>query len=88
MSMTKTQNWDAICAMTEGFDEAQYWLMPYQLVDETEINWFSDSRLAHDGYQEFECQLCGGFNDVDFPHSACHEQERAWAELADSDLPF
>jgi hypothetical protein len=87
MSMTKTEFWEEICAMT-NFDEREFWLMPYELTDETEIDWFDDFRLAHDGYQEFRCQLCGGFNIVDAEHSECHDRERAWSDLADEDLPF
>jgi len=68
MSMTKTQYWEEICTMTGDFDEAEYWLLPYQLVDETEFDWFSDFRLAHDGYSEFdEVTFSTDFSDDELP---------------------
>jgi hypothetical protein len=86
MGMVKSFYHEEICAMSDNFDEAEYWA--FTKVDETEIDWFSDSRLAHDGYQEFECQLCGGFNNVEVAHSECHDREQAWSDLAGEDLPF
>jgi len=52
MSMTKREFHDEICEMYGNTDEAEYWVIPE--MDETEIDWFSDFRLAHDGYGEFD----------------------------------
>lgn len=75
MSWTKTEHWDAICAMMGEIDE--FYPLPED-EDETGIDMFSDRRLDFTGYEEFECSLCGEFADNDFGHPECFDRERAW----------
>ena len=56
--------------------------------EEKQTEWFSDYRLAHDGYEEFICDLCYLPNITDFPHSECCDREQAWADAASDDLRF
>lgn len=88
MSWTKTEHWDAICAIMEdafgfeetGADEPEF--LNWYLVDpdETAIDWFSDRRIDFTGYEEFECPLCGKPNTVDEVHNECHYREKAWSD--------
>lgn len=73
MSMTKNQNWDEICRrMWEDSREEEYFASMEQQ-DETEIDWFPDYRLAHDGFSEI---------GLDFA------TEFFAADLADDEIPF
>ena len=49
---------------------------------EKQTDWFSDYRLAHDGFEEFVCDLCGKGCDNDFGHGDCYDREKAWADMA------
>lgn len=48
-----------------------------------ETETISDYRLAHDGYEEFICDLCYQPNTSEFPHSECSDREKLWADMAD-----
>ncbi len=52
MSMTKNFYHETICAMNLRIDEESYFHSFSPEIDETEIDWFADYRLAHDGYLE------------------------------------
>lgn len=74
--------------MGDPDEEAYYASM--EAPDETEIDWFPDYRLGHDGYEEFICDLCGEPNESRTPHKQCHDEEQWLSEHGrfDDDLPF
>lgn len=53
MSITKHFYWQEICANYAEFDEAEYFA-GFEEIDETQIDWFPEYRLASDGYEEIE----------------------------------
>ncbi|MCD9186718.1 MAG: hypothetical protein LUM44_09805 [Pyrinomonadaceae bacterium] len=92
MSWTKTQYWEEICAMLEPTDEQEYFDQDELASGETQIDFFDDYKIDHAGREAFECPLCGKFNDVDFPHNQCSDEEKFLSEqggnLFDEDLPW
>lgn len=68
MSLTKREYHDEICRMMWDDSREEEYFASMEEPDETEIDWFSDFRLAHDGYLEFdEPSFSMDFSGEDLP---------------------